>query len=132
MEKKITEENLLEIKKNIFSRANIFIKNMKEFAPFGAKLTNGEIKDMVFYNDKSETLNTGKALKIIQENLIKEFNNDEIQVGAFAYDVSANFKNADGVSEKRDALCLKISTDGKNWNEEYFPYMIIDGECVWR
>jgi hypothetical protein len=121
-----------ELKGNIFSRAKIFLESMNEFAPFGAKLIDGEIKDVVFYNDKNEILNTENAVKIIQENLIEELKDKKIQVGAFAYDVSANFKNADGISEKRDALCLKISTDAENWSEEYFPYMIIDGECVWR
>lgn len=129
---KKNQSNFLEIKKNIFARAKIFIENIGEFAPFGVKLIDGELKDVVFYNDENEILDTEKAINIIKENLVVELNNRKIQTGAFAYDIIASFKNADGVSEKRDALCLSISIDGKKWSEEYFPYMLIDGECVWR
>ncbi len=121
-----------KLKMNIFARAKIFIENLKEFAPFGTKLIDGQIKEIVFYHDETETFNTVEILKIIEKNLLEELNNKKIQAAAIAYDVSANFKNSDGISEKRDALCMKISTNGITWTDEYFPYMLIDGECVWR
>ncbi|MNL79575.1 hypothetical protein D3C87_2062170 [compost metagenome] len=68
----------------------------------------------------------------MQEQLSKKIKEQLIDGGAIAFDVTANFKNADGISEKRDALCLKISSDGQNWSEDYFPYMIIDGQCIWK
>ncbi|WP_281323489.1 hypothetical protein [Flavobacterium aestivum] len=127
----MTDNSLNELKVNIFYRAKLFIENIKEFAPFGAKVIEGNIKDVV-YSDDTEIIDSAKGIKILQDNFSDEIKNKTIQAGAIAFDVTANFKNSDGISEKRDALCLKISSDGENWSEEYFPYMIIDGECVWK
>lgn len=127
----MTEELIKELKINIFHRAKIFIENLEEFAPFGAKLIDESIKDVV-YSDDAEIVDSTKGIKILQDDFAKEIKNKIIQAGAIAYDVTANFKNGDGISEKRDALCLKITVDGENWSEDYFPYMIIDGQCVWK
>ncbi|MFH6948214.1 hypothetical protein ACHRV6_06990 [Flavobacterium sp. FlaQc-51] len=127
----MTDNLLKELKQNIFYRAKIFIENLQEFAPFGAKLIEGDIKDVV-YSDDAEIVDSTKGIKILQDNFSEEIKNKIIEAGAIAFDVTANFKNGDGISEKRDALCLKISSDGENWSDEYFPYMIIDGECVWK
>lgn len=127
----MTNELLKELKVNIFHRAKIFIENLQEFAPFGAKLIGDNIKDVVYFDD-AEIIDSTKGIKTLQDNFSEEIKNKTIEAGAIAFDVTANFKNGDGISEKRDALCLKISSDGENWIEEYFPYMIIDGECVWK
>ncbi|WP_166919760.1 hypothetical protein [Flavobacterium poyangense] len=127
----MTDNLLKELKLNIFYRAKIFIENLQEFAPFGAKLIEGNIKDVV-YSDDAEIIDCIKGIKILQDNFSEEIKNKTINAGAIAFDVTANFKNGDGISEKRDALCLKISTNGEIWSEDYFPYMIIDGECVWK
>lgn len=127
----MTDELLKELKVNIFYRAKIFIENLQEFEPFGAKLIEDTIKDVV-YSDDAEIIDSARGIKILQDNFSEEIKNKIIEAGAIAFDVTANFKNGDGISEKRDALCLKISSDGENWSEDYFPYMIIDGECVWK
>ena len=123
--------NANSLKQNIFYRAKVFIESIGEFAPFGAKISHEEVKDIVYYDD-SEIVDSSKAVQILEADILDDFKMCKIQGAAIAFDVSADFKNADGVSEKRDALCLKLTTDGKDWSEEYFPYMIIDGECVWR
>lgn len=127
----MTDNSLNELKANIFYRAKIFIEDLQEFAPFGAKLIQGDIKDVVYFDD-AEIIDSKKGIKTLQDNFSEEIKDKTIEAGAIAFDVTANFKNGDGISEKRDALCLKISSDGENWSEEYFPYMIIDGECVWK
>jgi len=127
----MNDNSLNELKVNIFYRAKLFIENIGEFAPFGAKVIEGTIKD-VAYSDDTEIIDSAKGIKILQDNFSEEIKDETIEAGAIAFDVTANFKNGDGISEKRDALCLKISSDGENWSEEYFPYMIIDGECVWK
>lgn len=127
----MTDDLLKELKVNIFYRAKLFIEKINVFAPFGAKLIEGKIKDVVYYDD-AEIIDSTKAVNILQNNFHEEIKNKTIEAAAIAFDVSANFKNADGIFEKRDALCLKISTDGEIWSEDYFPYMIIDGECVWK
>lgn len=127
----MTNNSLNELKVNIFYRAKLFLENIKEFAPFGAKVIEGKIKNVV-YSDDAEIIDSTKGIKILQDNFSEEIKNNVIEAGAIAFDVIANFKNGDGISEKRDALCLKISSNGENWSEEYFPYIIIDGECVWK
>lgn len=120
-----------ELKLNIFSRAKIFIEELKEFAPFGAKFVDNIVIDVV-YDTEEEIVDGQKAIDNIINSFLQDVLSGKAEAAAVAFDVQANFKNADGISEKRDALCLKISTDGENWSEEYFPYMVIDGECVWR
>ena len=120
-----------ELKINIFSRAKIFIEKMGDFAPFGARLCNNEIKDVV-YDPKEHEPNTADIIEVMQMKLGESIKEGVCNAVALAFDVAASFTNSDGVAEKRDALCLRISTDGSEWSEEYFPYMIIDGECVWR
>lgn len=125
-------DNLIkQLKTNIFSRATIFIEQIGEFAPFGAKALPNEIKDSVVYDDK-DVLDGSLGVKMLEKDILNDFDANKIIGAAIAFDVSASFQNADGVSEKRDALCLRITTDGKEWSEEYFPYMLIDGQCVWR
>ncbi|WP_026706155.1 hypothetical protein [Flavobacterium soli] len=127
----MNENNLLELKKDIFYRATLFIEDMGEFSPFGSELLENEIKPVMIFDDAEEVSKGVKWIDILIDSFSKKIFNNEIQAGAIAYDVSANFKNADGVYEKRDALCLKISTDGESWSEEYFPYMVIEGKCIW-
>jgi hypothetical protein len=126
------KENLNDLKANIFSRAKIFIQEMNEFAPFGAKLIDEEIKDVVYYNGEENVVDSQKGIKILKDIFSKEIKKNIIQAGAIAFDVVINLKNADGKMEKRDAMCIETSTDGENWNDEYFPYMIIDKECIWK
>lgn len=128
----MNENDLTELKKDIFYRAKIFIEDMGEFAPFGSELSENGIKPVIIMLDDSEEVSSGvKLVNVLINNFSQKLIKNEILAGAIAYDVSTYFKNTDGVSEKRDAMCLKISTDGENWSEEYYPYLIIDGQCIW-
>jgi hypothetical protein len=120
------------LKENIFTRAKVFIEEMNHFAPFGVKLTNQKAKDVIVYNDSKDSMNGLELVEILKNNFSLEIKSAIVEAAAIAYDVVASFKNANDVFEKRDALCLVISTDGINWTEEYFPYMLIKGQCVWR
>jgi hypothetical protein len=127
----MTDIQLDNLKIDIFNQAKIYIENIGEFAPFGSTILNDVITPIGYYSDE-EIINSKNAIGILQEQLSKKIRKNLIEAGAIALDVTANFKNGDGISEKRDALCLKISSDGENWSEEYFPYMIINGSCVWK
>lgn len=127
--------NLIQdLKIDIFSRAKVFIEGIGEFAPFGSKSIKGNVKPVVYSGeaDENDSIDSTKGIKILKEQFSKEIKENKIDAAAIAYDVAVNIKNSDGISEKRDALCLEITTDGNNWTDEYFPYMIIDGNCVWR
>lgn len=122
---------LYNLKIDIFNQAKIFLEEFGELAPFGSTIYNNKITPIGYYNDE-EIIDSNKTVSTMEEQLSKKIKENLIDAGAIAFDVTANFKNGDGISEKRDALCLKISSDGENWTEDYFPYMIIDGECVWK
>lgn len=128
-------QNLLkDLKTDIFSRAKVFIEGSGKFAPFGSKSINGNVNPVVYSAeaDENDSIDSSKGIKILKEQFSNEIKQSKIDAAAIAYDVAVNIKNSDGVSEKRDALCLEITTDGNNWTDEYFPYMLIDGNCVWR
>lgn len=127
----MTDIQLQDLKINIFNQAKIYLEDIGEFAPFGSTILNSMVTPIGYYSDE-EIIDSNNAVAILQEQFSKKIKENLIDAGAIAFDVTANFKNGDGVSEKRDALCLKISDDGENWSEDYFPYMIIDGECVWK
>ena len=125
-------DNIMKLRKNIFYRATIFIEDIGYFAPFGAKLLDNSIKDVMAYEDFEHSIEGEKLINMLKANMEKELKNGKIMGAAIANDVVVNPRNADGIFERRDALCLKISEDGENWTEEYFPYMIIENQCVWK
>lgn len=124
-------ENLNKLKNDIFYQAKTYLEGIGEFAPFGVTLSNDVITPLGYYSEE-EIVDSANGVDMLKGDITKKIQDNIIEIGAIAFDVAANFKNADGISKKRDALCLIISSDGQNWSEEYFPYMIIDGECVWR
>ncbi|MGJ1327439.1 hypothetical protein [Sphingobacterium multivorum] len=132
--KYIDNNQLHSLKKDIFPRAKIFIEQIGEFAPFGSILIGGHVKPIAFFDeaDKEDLIDSVKAVKVLKKQISKEIKNAIVDAAAIAYDVAVNIKNSDGVSEKRDALCLEFTSNGEDWIDEYFPYMIIDGQCVWR
>ena len=127
----MNNELLLELKRDIFNRAEIFIGNMGEFAPFGSELINNKIKPVVVYDDSEEIIKGEKLINILKESLSKNLKERKSQACAIAYDVYVSKVNNDGESVKFNALCLIISNDGENWEENYYPYKVIEKECVW-
>lgn len=124
--------DIWELKRNIFYRAAVFIESMGHFAPFGARISGAEIIDVVYDSDEIDIVDGNLAVKIIMNTFSKQIDEGDTTAVAVGFDVLAHFNNADGISEKRDALCLKISTDGVNWSEEYFPDLLIEGKCIWQ
>ena len=128
------EENLIELKKNIFLQAERYILDIGEFGPYGAHIEDGEIR-MVGYdpvNDEKELIDSREIIDIFKEEFLKRFERGIITAAAIGYDVALTTTSSDGSYIKRDALCMCVSVDGENWTEDYYPYMIIDGQCVWR
>lgn len=125
-------DNILLLKQSIFHHAKFFIEKNGLFCPFGAKVSVRKITEIFIYDDSQEVIGGEKLVTVLKDSLSTEIKQDITQAGAIAYDIVANFKNLEGIFEKRDALCLAISTDGETWKEDYFPYKIIDGKCLWE
>lgn len=121
---------MLKLKEDIFYRAKLFIDDMGEFAPFGSELVNNEIKPIVIYDDTDEVIDGVKLISHLKDSFSIKFANREIEACAIAYDVFINIEN-NNIQQKRNALCLEISVDGKDWEVDYYIYEIIKGECVW-
>lgn len=122
---------LLNLKKDIFYRAKIFIDNMSEFAPFGSELIETEIKPVVIYDDSEEIIEGLKLINRLKDHFSNKIINNSIQAAAVAYDVFINTPDSNGEIVNRNALCLIISTDGENWSEDYYPYQVVNSECIW-
>jgi hypothetical protein len=122
---------LLDLKKDIFYRAKIFIDDIGEFVPFGSELIGGEIKAVMICDDSKEIIEGIKFINHLKDNFSNKLINNSIQAAAVAYDVFIHTPNTNGETVKRNALCLKISTDGKNWSEDYYPYQVANNECIW-
>lgn len=125
------EEIVLEVKRSIFQQAEAFLLEVGTFGPFGIVYKNNSVTPVGYYNDESEIVDSEKAIRIIKNIFSDDLRSGSTTAGCVAYDVAANFPNADGELTKRDAMCIETSINGINWVEEYFPYMIIDRQVVW-
>lgn len=129
----MTDDSVLLLKKRAFLQAEISLLEYEGFAPFGIIYKN-DLVTPVSYNDdvESEIVDSEKTIEIIKNIFTEDLRSGIISAGCVAYDVAANFPNADGDLMKRDAMCIETSENGINWIEEYFPYMIINGQVVWK
>jgi hypothetical protein len=125
------EDLIILLKEDIFYRAKLFINNIGEFAPFASELIDNEVKPIVIYDDSDKIIKGEKLINILKEKLSININEKASQACAIAYDVYISNLNNDGETVKTNALCLIISDDGINWEEDYYPYKIINKECVW-
>ena len=125
------DDLLLDLKKDIFYRAKIFIDDMGEFIPFGSQLVGTEVKPVMIYDESEEIIEGLKLINRLKDNFSNKLINNSIQVAAVAYDVFINTPDTNGETVKRNALCLMISTDGENWSEDYYPYQVVNNECIW-
>lgn len=129
----MNDELIIELKTNIFSQAEEYLLNIGEFAPFGAIIRDEIVKAVGYSPDnEDDIIDSQEAIHTLKQHFSIDLKENKIQAAAIAYDVAINVTNADGISEKRDAMCLEWTIDGENWSDEYFPYMIIDNQCVWR
>lgn len=122
--------NIQKLKENIFYRSKLFLEANGVLTPFGAKVINAEIKDVIIYDD-SELITT-ELIHRLKDNFAFDIKNKKCSMAVVAYDVTVTTNNSDGLPERRDAICILISENGINWIEEYFPYLIIDGQCIFR
>ena len=127
------DENLLfELKQNIFYRAKYFLDIIGDSIALFVATHDGEtIKDIMAYEDFEESIDSIILINMLRGSISKELKSGLVKAGAIAYDVRIGVNDAEGVEEKRDAICLIISVDGENWEDSYYPYRIINNECVW-
>ena len=116
----------------MFQQAEALLLEFGTFGPFGTVYKNNAVTPVGYYNDENEIVDSEEAIVIIKNIFTNDLRNGITAAGCVAYDVAANFPNADGELTKRDALCIETSVNGINWVEEYFPYMILEGQVVWK
>ncbi len=114
---------LNKLRNNIFEQAEIYLQEIGEFAPFASKLNKSGDFIPVGYYDNNEIIDSIKAVEVFEETLFKD---GDVDVVAIGINVSIEVKG-----EQRDALLLKISNDGENWEESYYVYNIIENQVVW-
>ena len=125
------EVDLVELKKNIFFKAERYILEAGEFEPYGAYVENDTVK-IVSYSNEDKSTDAREALRVLKRGFLRRFELGLITAAAIGYDVALTTTDSDGSYTKRDALCLCVSTDGDIWSEEYFPYLVLGGQCIWK
>jgi hypothetical protein len=126
------EVDLIELKKNIFFKAERCILEDGEFEPYGAIVENDTVRMVGYNNGETESLDSKEAVRVLKKGFLERFERGMITAAAIGYDVALTTTDSDGSYTKRDALCLCISTDGDTWSEEYFPYLVLSGQCIWK
>lgn len=127
----MNENQSHEIKLNIFKRATLYIEKFGSFAPFASSILNDVVTPVGYYTDE-DSVDVMNAAEMIQEQLSDKIKAGNADGAALALDVKIEVENDEGILEKRDAMCLRISVDENTWNEGYFLYKIVNGECVWK
>ncbi|MGJ1501382.1 hypothetical protein [Sphingobacterium multivorum] len=127
----MNENQLYELKLNIFKQATLYIEKFGSFAPFASSILNDAVTPVGYYTDE-DSVDVMNAAEMIQEQLSDKIKAGDADGAALAFDVRIEVENDEGVLEKRDAMCLRISVDEITWNEGYFLYKIVNGECVWK
>lgn len=126
------DDVVLLVKKSIFQQAETFLREFNLFGPFGTIYKSDCVTPVGYYNYETEIVDSHKTVEIIKNIFSADLRSGVTEAGAVAYDVAANFINSDGELTTRDAMCIETSINGINWIVEYFPYMIIEGQVVWK
>jgi len=84
------------------------------------------------YKEFEETIKGTELIDLLKNSFSKDLKAHKIHAAGIAYDVIIEIKNSEGIFEKSDALCLIISTNGKEWTSDYFPYTLIESKCIWK
>lgn len=99
---------------NIINQANAFLNDAGEFYPFGAKLmVNGDVIPVGVYTDNYT--DSQELIKILEKAALEEFKNGNVVGYAIGIDV-----RVDG----EDALMIKFTNDGKEWDQKIYKYKI--------
>ncbi|MFL9844457.1 hypothetical protein [Flavobacterium rhizosphaerae] len=123
----ITEDNILEVKQNIFFQAEVFINDIGEFAPFGLIYKSDKIIPLGYYTNE-EIMNGSETIENMKKYMEDSLKKAEIKIAALAYDIYMELHSTS--NKKTSALCLELST-GKGWETNYYVYKIIRGKCEW-
>jgi hypothetical protein len=129
--KTMNEGQSKALKLDVFKQATVYIEKFGSFAPFASSILNDIVTPIGYYTDE-DSVDVMNAVKVMQGQLSDKIKSGVADGAALAFDVRIEVKNAEGILEKRDAMCLRISVNENTWNEGYFPYKIVNGVCVWK
>jgi hypothetical protein len=106
----VEEKHITGIKQ-IVNMAKAFLKEFKEFAPFGLIYKNNEWVDLGTYD---ESLNSDKMKSFLVSTIIKDFEEGNTEFGAVCVDAKIK-----GIG---DVIIIYNSSDGKEWFELVYKY----------
>lgn len=113
-----------KLKELMIEQATAFIEDAGEFFPYGTVVkSNGEIVPIGVY-DNVEHLSSDKVIDVLEKEIFTQIIKNKVVFAGIGIDVIINVENEEGVSEKRNALMIKTSVDGKEWKDEFYPYRI--------
>lgn len=121
-------ENRKKILINIFEQAETYLKEIGEFAPFGATINLEEQITPLGYYSNEAIVDSSIAIEELQEGIEDKFIKEIIKLGAIGVNVSIQVKG-----EPSEALLVKITEDGINWSEDYYLYKLEEfNNVVWK
>lgn len=110
-----------KLKELMIEQATAFIEDAGEFFPYGTVVkSNGEIVPIGVYDDV-EHLSSDKVIDVLEKEIFTQIIKNKVVFAGIGIDVIINVENEEGVSEKRNALMIKTSVDGKEWKDEFYP-----------
>ena len=120
-----------ELKTLMFKQATSFLEDAGEFFPYGTIIKkDGAIVPIGVYDDK-EYLPSEEVIEILEKELSVNIKNKEVILAGIGVDVLVSDNDKNGETIKKNALMIKISTDGVNWTEDYYAYTL-QRSVVWE
>ncbi|MBP1167981.1 hypothetical protein JOE44_004865 [Chryseobacterium sp. PvR013] len=95
-----------------------FLKELKEFAPFGLIYKNGEWMDLATYDD---SMDSNKMKSFLINTIMKDFEEGNTEFGAVCVDAR--------IKDIGDVIIIYNTSNGKDWYELVYKYEF-DGEDV--
>ncbi len=109
----------------LFEEVETYLKEISEFAPFGIQVKGDSFKSVSYYDESNgdAEVNSYDALAKLKETFSKEIIDQLIDKAYIAVNTSITSNN-----KKLNAVMVLHSGDGKYWEENYYPYIMIDGK----
>ncbi len=122
-------EQVNQVLEYCIDHAKFLLEHTFDFDPFAAYLDRDELLNLLEYNQESKTEPlSGQVIDFLTKTLVKEFNNNTIQVYALVYEVSMQIEKD---QPQIDAIAIDIvHHTEKQIPIFYLPYQIKDEESV--
>jgi len=111
---------------NIFYQAETYLKEIGEFAPFGAVVNFKDELTTLGYYSEEEIVDSNLAIQLLQKRIREKIIKEKNKAGAIGINVSMR---VNGVPQ--EALMIMFSDNGEKWEESYYIYQLDKDGLVW-